>query len=632
MKRILSMLLTFMLLCAVVPAMAQDADIIVIGAGGAGLSAAIEAAQNGAEKVIILEMTAKTGGALNFTSGSMSAAGTIIQKEDGIEDTVESYIADIINNGDDFGGQPNEKLISIYANKAAEVFDWLYESGLKDCTFSVDPATGSRAVFAPEHALYSIKRTYKASPLDKANYKSAAHEVLDKLVAADSRIEIKLNTKATELVANEKGQVLSVKTADGTVYTAKKGIIVATGGYSSNSKLMGEYTEYGDYYLAGGAPGADGNALPMMQKVGAGLVAMDAIPTFPMGLVSKDNPTTGNIASTYTWKTGGIVVNQNGERFCNETEANPSIREVALEEQPNAVQYDIFTDKIVEDLRAAGQAYFYDAYFADETMRGYHVVESAATIEELAAKIGVPAETLAKTVENYNAAVEAGASDEFGRLYDGTSNTYNICTNKIEGEKFYAIRLHALCVMTLGGVTANTNMQVLDEAGNVIPGLYAAGETVGGIWGKFVSGGTGVMGPIVFGKIAANHMMNNEPAEGYTVKASENILSEEFFAKAVSTDKLFDMTRALNDGEYTATVDGQEGPMTVKVTVAEGKIAGVEVVENHETPAIANSAMGIVTAAIVANNDVTVDAVAGATLTSNRIMNAAAKCLEAAAK
>ena len=80
MNRILSMLIAFMLLCAVVPAMAQDADIIVIGAGGAGLSAAIEAAQNGAEKVIILEMTAKTGGALNFTSGSMSAAGTIIQK------------------------------------------------------------------------------------------------------------------------------------------------------------------------------------------------------------------------------------------------------------------------------------------------------------------------------------------------------------------------------------------------------------------------------------------------------------------------------------------------------------------------------------------------------------------------
>ena len=495
-----------------------------------------------------------------------------------------------------------------------------------------DRATGNRAVFAPEHALFTIQRTYKPSPDDKTSYKSAAHEVLDALVAAESKIEVKVNTKATELVANDKGQVLTVVTEDGASYTAKKAVIMATGGYSANGKLMAEFVPYGGYYLAGGAAGADGYGLRMMQQVGANLTAMDAIPTFPMGLVSKDNPKTGSIASTYTWKTGGIVVNQNGERFCNETEANPAIREVALEEQPNAVQYDIFTDKIVEDLRAANSAYFYDAYFADETMRGYHVVESAATLEELAAKIGVPAENLAKTVETYNAAVEAGASDEFGRLYDGTKNTYNLATNKIEGDKFYAIRLHALCVMTLGGVTANANMQVLDETGAAIPGLYAAGETVGGIWGKFVSGGTGVMGPIVFGKIAARHAMGSELAEGYTVKAAANILNEELFVKENAAGDLFDMSAALTDGEYTATVDGQEGPMTVKTVIAGGKIASVEIVENHETPALAAGALESIPAKIVEANNASVDAVAGATLTSTRIMKAVSECLSAAAK
>jgi len=635
MNRILALILSIAMLLSgmAVPALAEsaDADVVIIGAGGAGLSAALEAVANGAEKVIILEMTATTGGALNFTSGSMSAAGTIIQKEDGIEDTVESYIADIINNGDDFGGQPNEELITVYANEAAATFDWLYENGVKDCTFSVDRATGARAVFAPEHALYSIPRTYKASPIDKTKYKSAAHEVLDKLVAADGRIEIKLNTKATELVANDKGQVLTVVTENGDSYTASKGVIVATGGYSSNRALMGQYTENGEYYLAGGAPGSDGNALLMMQKVGAGLTAMDAIPTFPMGLVSKDDETRGQIASTYTWKAGGIVVNQNGERFCNETEANPAIREVALEEQPMAVQYDIYTDKIYADLDATGQSFFMKAYFLQEGMVGYHVVESAATIEELAAKINVPAENLKKTIEEYNAAVEKGEPDQFGREFN-VQNTYNLATNKIEGDKFYAIRLHALCVMTLGGVTANANMQVLDEAGNVIPGLYAAGEVVGGIWGKFVSGGTGVMGPIVFGKIAARHIMNNTLAEGYEVKAAANMLDESLFVKETSTEELFDMTRALNDGEYEATVDGQEGPMTVKVTVAEGKIASVVVVSNQETPSIAAGALDSIPAAIVAANNATVDAVTGATLTSNRIMNAVAQCLEAAAK
>ena len=641
MKRFMALALSLCMLLTgfVMPAAAQeaDADVVIIGAGGGGLSAALEAIEQGASHVIVLEMTARTGGALNYTSGSMSAAGTIIQKEEGIEDSVESYIADIMKNGSDFGGQPSLELVTLYANQAAEVFDWLYESGLKDNTYSVDRATGNRAVFAPEHALYSVQRTYKPSPDDKTKYKSAAHEVLDTLVNADERITVLTNTKATELVANDKGQVLTVvaEGPDGEVsYTASKAIIVCTGGYSANGKLMAQYVPYGEEYLAGGAPGSDGNGLLLMQKVGGALneASMSAIPTFPMGLQSKDNPKTGSIANTYTWKTGGIVVNQEGKRFCNETESNPAVREVALEEQPGAVQYDIFTDKILEDLRAANGAYFYDAYFAEEGQPGAHVKVTAGSIGELAEKIGVPAENLAATVEAYNAAVEAGGTDEFGRLYDGTKTTYNLAVNKIEGDTYYAVPLHALCVMTLGGITANENMQVLDENGTPIPGLYAAGEVVGGIWGKFVSGGTGVMGPIVFGKIAARHAMMSEPAEGYEVKPASNLLDESLFVKEKSTESLFDMSTAIKDGEYTATVDGQSGPMTVRTVVADGKIASVEVTENNETPSVAAAALETVPAKIVETNSVDVDGVTGATLTSGRIMKAVAECLTQAAE
>ncbi|MGN1367502.1 MAG: FAD-dependent oxidoreductase [Aristaeellaceae bacterium] len=632
MKRFIATLLSLALVLTtlVMPALAEsaDADIIIVGAGGAGLSAAIHAAEAGAEKVIVLEMTAKTGGALNFTSGSMSAAGTIIQKEEGIEDTVESYVADIINNGDDFGGQPNEQLIRVYANDAAEVFDWLYENGIKDATWR-----GPKAVFAPEHALYSVKRTYKPAATDPA-YKSAAHQVLDKLVAADERIEIITLTTAKELIANEKGQITGVKAVgpDGEVtYTSRNGVIVCTGGYSSNGKLMGLYAENGENYLAGGAPGANGYGIYMMQKVGAGVTGMDCIPTFPMGLISKTDPTKGQIASTYTWKTGGIAVNKEGNRFCNETEETVSIREVALEQQPDAVLFDIYTDKILADLMQTSSSVFMKFYFY-EGGAGEHVMYAADSIEELAEKIGVPAENLKKTVETYNAAVDAGVDAEFGRKLDGTDTSYNLAINKIEGDKYYAIRLHALCVMTLGGVTANENMQVLDEAGNVIPGLYAAGECVGGIWGKFVSGGTGVMGPIVFGRIAARHAMSNEMAEGYTVKEAAGILDAALFEKETSAEEKFDMTKALKDGEYEATVDGQNGPIVVKVTIAEGKIADVVIVSNNETQAIASAPLTSIPAAIVANNTATVDAVAGATLTSNRIMDAVALCLEQAAK
>lgn len=637
MKRTAAILLTLCLLFAsfAIPAAAnnKEADLIIIGAGAGGLSAALEAIASGAEKVLVLEMTARTGGALNFTSGSMSAAGTIIQKEENVEDSVESYVADIMNNGDDFGGKPNEALVRIYAENAAKAFDWLYENGVKNGFRPGAP----RAVFAPEHALYSVPRTYKARAQNGEVYKSAAHEVLDTLVKAESKIEILFNTKAIELLSNEKGQITDVlaqgPNGNHLRCSSKKGVVVCTGGFSSNNKLMGKYAENGAYYLAGGAPGADGNGLLLMQNVGAAITqdAMSAIPTFPMGLVIKDNPGSGTIASTYTWKAGGIVVNQNGERFCNETESNPAVREVALEAQPKAVQYDIYTDKILADLAQAKSDYFMKAYFMGENPRGAHVMYTADSVEGLAEAIGVPKENLKKTIEEYNTAVESGKPDSFGRDFQQKPNAYHLSSNKIEGNALYAVRLHALCVMTLGGIQANENMQVLDENGSVIPGLYAAGEVVGGVWGKFVSSGTGVMGPIVFGKIAATHAMSSNMAEGYQPKPASNMLDKSLFEKEVRTEAAFDMSVPLKDGTYSASVDGQSGEMTVNVNIQNGKIIAVTIVSHHETEGIANPALESVTAAIVAANNPNVDAISGATLTSNRIMQAVIECLKQAA-
>ena len=136
-----------------------------------------------------------------------------------------------------------------------------------------------------------------------------------------------------------------------------------------------------------------------------------------------------------------------------------------------------------------------------------------------------------------------------------------------------------------------------------------------------------------FGRIAAQNVMKGELATGYTVKAASNLLDEELFVKEKpASESLFDMSSAtLTDGDYTATVDGQEGPMTVAVTIADGKIASVEVTENKETEAIAGPALEKVPAAIVESNSLDVDGVAGATLSSNRIKKAVAQCLEQAA-
>ena len=607
----------------------KEADVVIVGAGGAGLSAAIAAADEGAESIIIVEKLGKTGGSLNFTSGSMSGAETIIQELDGITDTKESYIEDILSNGADLG---DRELIEIFVDEDVDAIQWLWDHGLSEYTFSEQ--NGLKSVFAPEHQLYSIQRTYKPKAMDPANYKSAVHEILDKEVAAYKNITIDYYTEVTDLLGNENGQVLTAvgynSDSQKTVcYEAKKGIIMATGGYSGNPKMMGQYAKHGDKYLVGGADSADGKGIRIMQTVGAAVDQdkLSYIPTFPMGLEYAEGK--GAIGDVYMWKAGGIYVNQEGKRFINETLDEVVPRETALEEQTNAVQYNIFTDKIIEDLKAGNAAFMWEYYYEPEQGIGHKLVQSADTLEELAQIIGVPADALVETVNTYNAAVESGKTDEFGRDFSGAPTAYSVAVNKIEGDKYYAVPIKALVVMTLGGVTINKDMQVVDESGSPIPGLYAAGEVVGGIWGKFVSGGTGVMGPVAFGRITGRNVGNLELPKGQPVKEASFVLDKALFEKEKVAKESYDMS-GIKDGIYEATVDGQSGEMVVQVIVADDKIAEVTVLSNHETENIAGPALEKVPAAIVENNSPDVDGVTGATLTSERIREAVRQCLEQA--
>ena len=607
----------------------KEADVVIIGAGGAGLSAAIAAADEGAESIIIVEKLGKTGGSLNFTSGSMSGAETIIQELDGITDTKESYIEDILSNGADLG---DRELIEIFVDEDVDAIQWLWDHGLSEYTFSEQ--NGLKSVFAPEHQLYSIQRTYKPKAMDPTNYKSAVHEILDKEVAAYKNITIDYYTEVTDLLGNENGQVLTAvgynSDSQKTVcYEAKKGIIMATGGYSGNPKMMGQYAKHGDKYLVGGADSADGKGIRIMQTVGAAVDQdkLSYIPTFPMGLEYAEGK--GAIGDVYMWKAGGIYVNQEGKRFINETLDEVVQTHTALEEQTNAVQYNIFTDKIIEDLKAGNAAFMWEYYYEPEQGIGHKLVQSADTLEELAQIIGVPADALVETVNTYNAAVESGKTDEFGRDFSGTPTAYSVAVNKIEGDKYYAVPIKALVVMTLGGVTINKDMQVVDESGSPIPGLYAAGEVVGGIWGKFVSGGTGVMGPVAFGRITGRNVVNLELPKGQPVKEASFVLDKALFEKEKVAKESYDMS-GIKDGIYEATVDGQSGEMVVQVIVADDKIAEVTVLSNHETENIAGPALEKVPAAIVENNSPDVDGVTGATLTSERIREAVRQCLEQA--
>lgn len=615
----------------------ETADIIIVGGGGAGLSAALEASSNGAQSVIIIEQLGMTGGELNATSGTISGAETIIQELDGLtEDTLESYKEDIIHEGSKQGGKPNEALIDVYVQAAKEATNWLWDLGLKDYEFTAD-AEGRKSVFAPEHTLFSYPRSYKAKAKDTTTYKSAVHELLDTKVKENDGIRVDLNTTAVGLLGNEQGQVLSVVAENNgqtVLYTATKGIVMATGGYSANAKLIEAFNSEAHGVITGGLSSAMGTGIYLMQEVGAAITdeAMSWVPTFPMGLENPSVPGTGRIMTTKTQFAGGILVNTNGERFVDETSADNAAREKALELQPEGIQWEVYSDDIIEDLLNSSISGMYQYFFMTDA--GAEYIESASSLEELAEIIEVPYENLKATVDSYNAHVEAGDVDEFGRKFvEEEGNSFNVAVNKIEGDTYYAVKIKPLCVITMGGVQVNTDMQVIDEAGNAIPGLYAAGEVVGGVWGRYISSGVGVMGSVAFGRVAGKNVATLPLGTGEEVKAASNLIDQNLFVKdETTTEDIFDMNTSFKDGEYEASVSGQEGTMIVKVTITDGKIANVEILEQHETESIAKGALDSIPQAIVDANSVNVDAYSSATLTSNRIKEAVVACLEQATK
>ncbi len=613
----------------------ESAELVIVGAGGAGMAAALSAVENGAENVIILEKTDGTGGALNTTSGTMSGARTIIQELDGLtEDTYESYYEDLMEEGSKDGGVPTEYLVRLYSEEAGNTIDWLWENGLSEYEFQVDEE-GHKAVFAPEHTLYSYPRSYKPKPMDSANYKSAAHEVLDDMVEGQDAITIVFNTEARHLVPNDQGQITGVEavTADGSrvLYTSERGILMATGGFSGNSALVAAYSPLNGS-VTGNLSTTDGWGLRMMQEVG-GYVNTDRMyfPFNPFGLENKALPGTGRIMSTKTYFCGGILINQEGERFVDET-SEPVTRQNALAEQTEGKQYEFFTDNTVENLLGCDQHNgMWNMYFATEA--GQADIIRADTLEEFEELTGVPAETLQATIDSYNAHVTAGDTDEFGRVYQPTDNIYNAVIDTIkEDGPFYAVVTKCMNNNTLGGITVNESLQVLTEDGTVIPGLYAAGECVA-VWGRWLSGGTGVNGAITFGRLAGQYMMEAGPmAEGYTAEPASNIFDESLWEKETAVLGDDSLLENVNDGTYSATVDGQEGPLTIEVVIEGGAITAVHVTEEHETPTIGGRALEELPGMIVDGNSIEIEAISGATLTSMRVVDAVMDCLEQAQK
>ena len=438
-----------------------DCDVVVVGAGGAGLTAAVRATQEGA-KVLVLEKMPMVGGNSLKASGGMNCANTKFQEAAGITDSgVKEFIEDTMNGGH----QLNDiSLVTTLAENSAEAVEWLESIGAPLPKVAATGGTMHKYLHSPEDG--SPVGSYLVAKLSEEAEKQG--------------IEIMLNTTATEILMDN-GAACGVKAEDSEhEYTVNaKAVILATGGFGSNFELMCSYNPSLANAVTTNHPGATGDGIMMAEAVGAATVDMEQIQLHPTVYQA-----TSMLVSEKMRSLGAILVNQEGKRFCNDLSTRDAVSAAELE-QTGGYAYIIFDQNLVDHNKSA-QEYINKGMAA-----------SGESYEELAQNMGLVDDAIAafvQTMDTWNKAVADGVDEEFGRN--------NGMDDDLSTAPFYAIQIAPGIHHTMGGIKINTNAEVINTDGNVIPGLFAAGETTGGVHGGNRIGSNAVCDFVVFGRIA----------------------------------------------------------------------------------------------------------------------------------
>ncbi|GJN65429.1 flavocytochrome c [Faecalibacterium gallinarum] len=483
-----------------------EADIVVVGAGGAGMTAAISAAKEG-KSVVIVESQSMVGGNSVRATGGLNATHTPAQDENefneaaGVEKTLataaESYADDetitalaatVAEQWAEYQANPvgyfdsvelmeldtmiggkgvnNPELVEVLCSNSADAIEWLASIGID--MPSVSSFGGA-----------SVKRIHR--PLnDEGKVVSVGSYMIPLLEknCEEAGVEILFNTTANEILTDDNGAAVGVvatgKSGE-TVTVNAKAVVLATGGFGANLEKVVEYKPDLAGFMTTNAAGAQGQGIDMAVAIGAGTVDMDQIQIHPTVEANTAALITEGLRGD-----GAILVNAEGNRFTDEvgTRDVVSAAEIA---QTGSYSW-LIIDQAMVDASSVIQGYIKNGY----TVTG-------ETYEALAEAMGVDATAFAATMEKWNACVEAGKDEEFGR----TS-----FANPLNTAPYYAIKVTAGVHHTMGGLTINANTEVLAEDGSVIPGLYAAGEVTGGVHGANRLGGNAVADFTVFGRIA----------------------------------------------------------------------------------------------------------------------------------
>ena len=483
-----------------------DADVVVVGAGGAGMTAAITAAAEG-KSVVILESQSMVGGNSVRATGGMNAGKTVYQDENefgesaGVEKTLKTaaekyadnetitalaktvseqwaaYQANPTGYFDSvelmeldtmIGGKGinDPELVETLCANSADAIDWLDEHGITLHDVSSFGGASVKRIHRPVNAEgKTVSVGSYMIPLLQENCEKAG-------------VKMMLDTTATEILTDANGAAVGVKAtgASGeTVTVNAKAVVLATGGFGANLDMVVKYKPELKGFMTTNAPGIQGQGIEMAQAIGAATVDMDQIQIHPTVEANTAALITEGLRGD-----GAILINEEGQRFIDEvgTRDVVSAAEIA---QTGSYSW-LVVDQAMADASSVIQGYI---------KKGYTV--TGATYEELGKAMGVDAAAFAETMEKWNGYVEAKNDPDFGR----TS-----FANPLNTAPYYAVKVTAGVHHTMGGLKINANTEVLNEKGEVIPGLFAAGEVTGGVHGANRLGGNAVADFTVFGRIA----------------------------------------------------------------------------------------------------------------------------------
>ena len=443
-------------------------DVIIVGAGGAGLSAAVMAAREGAS-VAVLEKMSEPGGNTVRATAMYNCVDDKLQHPLGIYDSEEDFYNETYNGGYQ---KAKPELVRILTSQADEGKLFLEELGLQFDTV-IDNCLGGK-----------IARGHYSLAHNGTDYVQVLWQACN-----DLGVDFYLNTKANELIMAQDSVigVEAYRKGETIEFYANNGVVLASGGFGQNVEMRMYYNRnLTGELLCSNAPGATGDGIIMASKIGASLINMEYIELYPMG-DSYDGGLRNSIPNVIN---KGILVNQQGQRFVREDGARDVLSQAILD-QKGSYAYSIVDDDF--------EIFFDDrSYLQGLVLMGY--VEKANSIDELAHLIDVDADILINTIDQYNQSV-ALQSDCLGR---------ETLINAIDKPPFYANMKKPTIHHTLGGIEINEMAQVLNQDKQPINGLFAAGEVTGGIHGANRLGGNSFPDMIVFGRIAGKNAALNQ--------------------------------------------------------------------------------------------------------------------------